>query len=174
MGKGFSVEVCQAWEAVLFEAPLPLTRRVAMRLSMVFGRPAPVFQVFARLAKLGLGGQQGDGGQYVSWLHEKDFVRAVEFLLEHTELSGTVNVCGPAPLPNRDFMRAVRKAFGVPFGLPGPRLALEVGAIFLRTETELILKSRRVVPRRLLDAGFEFEFNTWPAAVQDVVGGARQ
>lgn len=139
-----------------------------MRLSMVFGRQAPVFQVFANLTKLRLGGAQGDGGQFVSWLHEKDFLRAVDFLLEHEELSGAVNVCGPTPLMNREFMREVRRAFGVSWGLPGPRIGLEVGAVFLRTETELILKSRRVVPGRLLEAGFEFEFKTWGEAVRDV------
>lgn len=169
IGSGFSVEVCRAWEAALFAAELPQTRRVAMRLSMVFGRSAPVFQVFARLAKLGLAGTQGDGGQYVSWLHEKDFLRAVDFLLEHQELSGAINVCGPAPLTNREFMREIRRAFSMPLGLPAPRPALELGAFFLGTETELLLKSRRVVPQRLVEEGFEFEFKTWAAAVRDIV-----
>lgn len=174
IGSGFSVEVCQAWEAALFAETLPGTRRVAMRLSMVFGQSAPVFQVFARLTKLGLGGAQGRGDQYVSWLHERDFLGAVDFLLEHEELSGAVNVCGPNPLTNREFMKAVRRAYGARFGLPGPRLGLEVGALLMGTETELILKSRRVVPRRLLEAGFQFEFERWPDAVSEVVQSQRR
>lgn len=168
LGEGFSVEVCKAWEGALFESDLPQTRRVALRIALIFGKTAPVFKVFARLTKLGLGGAQGDGGQYVSWIHERDCVRAILFLLEN-DLSGPVNVCAPSPLPNRDFMRAVRRAFQVPFGLPAPAIAMKIGAVFLQTETELALKSRRVVPKRLLEAGFRFDFGTWNEATRDIV-----
>ena len=168
LGKGFSVEVCKAWEAALFERDLPKTRRVALRIALIFGQTAPVFNVFARLAKLGLLGPQGDGGQYVSWIHERDCLRALAFLLEN-DLSGPVNVCAPHPLPNREFARELRRVFGVPFGLPAPKLAMEIGAIFLQTETELALKSRRAVPKRLLDAGFEFDFSKWNDAARNIV-----
>ncbi len=173
IGSGFSVDVCRQWEAALMELPLPGVRRIAMRLSMVFGWEAEVFHVMSRLVRLGLGGTQGDGGQYVSWLHDTDFVRAVDWMLMHEELAGAVNVCAPAPLPNRDFMRTMRQALGRPFGLPAPRLALEVGAVFMRTETELILRSRRVVPGKLLDSGFRFLFEDWRAAVENVVDSAK-
>lgn len=173
LGKGFSVEVCQAWEGALFESDLPSTRRVAMRMSMIFGRTAPVFQVFARLVKLGLGGPQGDGGQSVSWIHERDCLRAILFLMEN-DLSGPVNVCAPNPLPNREFMRVLRRVFGRPFGLPAPSLAMKIGAVFLRTETELALKSRRAVPKRLLDAGFQFDFPTWDGAAKNIAGSPQR
>lgn len=169
LGEGFSVEVCKAWESALFESELPQTRRVALRMSMIFGRTAPVFNVFARLAKLGLGGPQGDGGQYVSWIHERDCLRAILFLLENETFSGPVNVCSPNPIPNREFTRVLRRVFGAPFGLPAPKFAMEIGAIFLQTETELALKSRRVVPKKLIEAGFKFDYPHWRLAVPHIV-----
>jgi hypothetical protein len=116
-----------------------------------------------------MGGRQGNGRQFVSWIHEADLARAVEFLIEDEEMEGPVNLAAPHPLPNRDFMAALREAWNVPNGLPAPALAIEVGAFFLRTESELVLKSRRVVPGRLLDAGFKFEFPNWPEAADDLV-----
>lgn len=168
LGEGFSVEVCKAWEAALFENDLPQTRRVALRIALIFGRTAPVFNVFARLAKLGLLGPQGDGGQYVSWIHERDCLRAILFLLE-CELSGPVNVCAPSPLPNREFTRELRRVFKMPIGLPAPTIAMKIGAVFLQTETELALKSRRAVPKRLLESGFSFDFAKWSDAARDIV-----
>lgn len=168
LGEGFSVEVCKAWEAALFENNSPRTRRVALRIALIFGSSAPIYQVFARLTKLGLGGPQGSGGQYVSWIHERDCLRAIAFLLQ-SELSGPVNVCAPKPLPNREFMRALRRVFGAKIGLPAPTIAMKIGAVLLRTESELALKSRRVVPQKLLDAGFQFDFSTWSEAARDIV-----
>lgn len=118
--------------------------------------------------RCGLGGTSGNGRQYVSWIHEIDFVRAVRWLIEHETLSGPVNLAAPNPLPNSEFMRALRKAWGISIGLPAAEWMLEIGAIFLRTETELILKSRRVVPGRLTQAGFKFEFPDWPAAAREL------
>ncbi|HVU25145.1 MAG TPA: TIGR01777 family oxidoreductase [Opitutus sp.] len=170
IGAGFSVEVCQAWEQAFFAAAAPKTRKVALRLSIVFGAaPGGAFEVFQRLVRLGLGGTQGDGGQFVSWLHLADFCRAVEWLLAHEEIAGPVNVCAPDPLPNADFMRAWREACGVPIGLPAAAWMLEIGALILRTETELLLKSRRVIPRRLQESGFHFDFTPWPRAIADLV-----
>ena len=116
----------------------------------------------------GLGGQAGDGRQYVSWIHDRDFVRAVLWLIEHDELDGVVNVAAPNPVPNAEFMSALRAAWGASFGLPAATWMLEIGALFLRTETELILKSRRVVPTRLTESGFTFEFPLWPEAAKDL------
>ena len=156
---GFSLEVIQAWERTLNEAVTPRTRKVAARTTMVLGLARnSVFPVLRRLARLGLGGRMGSGDQFVSWLHETDFLRAVEFLIEHEELSGTVNFAAPNPVPNHELMRAFRQLVGMPIGLPASAWMLEVGAFFLRTETELILKSRRVVPGRLVKAGFKFRF----------------
>src|SRR6185369_6394310 len=115
------------------------------------------------------GGPIAGGRQWVSWIHERDFTRAVELLVARDELTGPVNLAAPEPLPFRDFMAALRGAWGVPIGLPATRWMVELGAFFLRTDTELILKSRRVVPKRLLRAGFSFDFPEWPAAAQELI-----
>ncbi len=178
----FSVEVAQAWEQALFEARLPLTpalspsdgeremtRRVALRTSMVLGLGRnSVFPVLRRLTKFGLGGRQGSGKQFVSWIHVEDFCRAVEWIITHEELAGPINQCAPNPLPNAEMMKIFRDVCGVPIGLPATEWMLEIGAFFLRTETELIFKSRRVVPGRLLASGFEFYFPTFREALVDL------
>ena len=156
---GFSVEVALAWERVLAEAPTPRTRKVALRAAMVLGRdPNSVFPVLNRLARFGLGGKMGDGRQFVSWIHKMDFCRAIEWLVTHEDLSGPVNVCAPQPATNAAMMKIFREACGVPFGLPANRWMLEVGAFLLQTETELLIKSRRVQPRKLMESGFTFRF----------------
>jgi len=166
----FSVRVAKDWEAAFFGTETPRTRKVALRSAITFSpTPGNAFQVFLNLVRLGLGGKQGNGRQFVSWIHEDDFARAVEFLIGHEELDGAVNIAAPNPLPNREFMEALRDAWGVPNGFPAPAPLIEIAAFFLRTESELVLKSRRVVPGRLLDAGFEFEFPEWPKAAEDLV-----
>ena len=168
--RGFSARVARDWEAAFFSTETPRTRKVALRSAIIFS-PAPgsAFAVLSNLVRLGLGGRQGNGRQFVSWIHEDDFARAVEFLIHHEELDGPVNIAAPNPLPNRAFMEALRDAWDVPNGLPAPSLAVEIGAFFLRTESELVLKSCRVVPGRLLGAGFEFQFPGWPEAAEDLV-----
>jgi hypothetical protein len=166
----FSIQVAKDWEAAFFETPTPLTRKVALRSAITFSpTPGDAFAEFLNLVRVGLGGKQGNGRQFLSWIHEHDFARAVEFLIDHEDLDGPVNIAAPNPLPNREFMEALRDAWGMPNGLPIPTFALEIGAFFLRTESELVLKSRRVVPGRLLDAGFNFEFPNWPEAAEDLV-----
>ena len=167
----FSTDVARAWEQALWEAPTPHTRKVALRSAMVMSPDAGgVFDRLLWLVRAGLGGPAGSGRQFVSWIHEIDFIRAIEFLIEREDLSGPVNIASPAPIPNREFMHCLRQAW-CPYyiGLPLPRPILEIGAIFLRTETELLLKSRRVVPGRLLAAGFEFHFPQWRGACWDLV-----
>jgi uncharacterized protein len=169
IGSGFSVDVCRAWEAEVMAAPTPRTRRVLLRTAMVMGRDGGVFVPFRLLARLGLGGTLGNGRQFMSWIHEQDFARAIEWLIEHPELDGPVNLAAPVPLPNADWMRHFLGRFGPGFGLPAARWMLEMGAWALRTETELLLKSRRVVPGRLLEAGFEFRFPGLSLALDDLV-----
>ena len=164
----FSVEVAQAWERTLEAARTPATRKVALRTAMVLGADGGVFPVLRRLTRLGLGGALAGGGQYVSWIHEDDFFRAVEWLLVRADVSGAVNLAAPGPVPNRELMRCLREACGVPFGLPATRWMLEVGALVLRTETELILKSRRVVPGRLLEQGFVFQHPVLADALREL------
>lgn len=165
----FSLEVIHAWERALNDAQTPRTRKVALRTTMVLGHACnSVFPVLCRLARFGLGGRMGSGEQFVSWMHEADFCQAVEWIIAHEELAGPVNLAAPNPLPNAEMMRLFREAVGAPFGLPATEWMLEIGAVFLRTETELILKSRRVVPGQLLRSGFTFRFPTMREAIADL------
>ena len=165
----FSIEVVKKWERELNAAAAPNTRKVLMRSAIVMSpNEAGPFDMLLRLVRFGLGGAAGDGKQYVSWIHDQDFVRAVEWLIQHEELEGPVNLAAPNPLPNSEFMQALRQAWGTSFGLPATEWMLELGAFVLRSETELILKSRRVVPSRLLESGFIFQFPTWAEAAGDL------
>jgi uncharacterized protein len=166
----FSIEVAMAWEAAADEAVTPKTRKVLMRSAMTMSPDrGGIFDVMLGLVRKGLGGTAGDGRQFISWVHGHDFIRAVYWLIEHEEFEGPVNISSPHPLPNREFMRIFREAWGTRLGLPAFEWQLAIGAFFMRTETELVLKSRRVVPRRLLDSGFEFEFPEWEDAAKDLV-----
>lgn len=166
----FSIDVARAWERELEAAITPHTRRIAMRSAMVMSPDqGGIFDTLATLTKRGLGGSAAGGRQFVAWIHEADFIRAIEFLIAHDSLSGPVNISSPNPLPYAEFMRDLRRAMGVRIALPATKLMLEVGASLMRTETELVLKSRRVVPARLQEAGFEFTHPAWPAAAADLV-----
>ena len=166
----FSIEVAKRWEEAFWACETPDTRKVALRSAMVMSpERGGVFDVLLRLVRFGLGGAIGDGRQYVSWVHDADFVRAVDHILEHEQLAGAVNVAAPGPLPNFEFMRTLRNAWGTRFGLSAPLPLLELGTLLLRTESELVLKSRRVAPRRLLEDGFHFQFANWTAAAGDLV-----
>lgn len=168
----FSVEIAQAWERALDDAVTPRTRKVALRTVMVFGSDGDsVFGVLRGLTRRWLGGRMGSGCQYVSWIHERDFCRAIEWLIERDDIAGAVNIAAPNPVPNAEMMRLFREVCGVRIGLPAARWMLEIGAILLRTETELILKSRRVVPGRLLESGFRFEFPEMKSALASVAQG---
>ena len=165
----FSIDVAQAWERAFDEVVAPRTRKVTLRSAMTMSPgKGGVFATLLGLVRCGLGGRIGDGRQFISWIHYRDFITAVRWLIEHDDVSGIVNVAAPSPLPQADFMRALRDAAGAPFGLPTTMWMLELGAFFMRTETELILKSRRVVPARLLEGGFQFEFSKWPDAAADL------
>lgn len=167
-GEGFSVNVCRAWEAAMSGASLPGVRQIILRTTMVlgYGRNS-VYPVLMNLVRSGLGGRQGNGYQFVSWIHHHDFVRAVEFLID-SDLSGPVNLAAPYPITNRYFMQALRRSLGKRFGLPALAWMIEVGAVFMRTESELVLKSRRVVPGRLLESGFTFLYPTIDQAFREL------
>jgi uncharacterized protein (TIGR01777 family) len=165
----FSVDVATAWERAVDEIALPHTRKVKLRSAITMSPDrGGAFDVLLGLVRRGLGGRAGDGRQYVSWVHDADLVRAIYWIIEREELDGVVNIAAPYPVPNVEFMRALRDAWGVPFGLPASEWMLEIGARLMRTETELVLKSRRVVPGRLLQGGFSFLFPTWPEAARDL------
>ena len=165
----FSIDVARAWERTFAEAVVEGTRKVALRSAMTLSPdPGGVFDTLLGLVRRGLGGTAGDGRQFMSWIHEVDFIAAVRWLIDRDDIEGAVNVAAPNPLPNAEFMQVLREACGVRFGPPARRWMLEIGAVFLRTETELILKSRRVVPARLLEHGFEFTYRDWQPAAMDV------
>lgn len=166
----FSIEVATAWERAFREVPTPRTRKVVLRVAMVLGLgPNSVFPMLRRLTRFGLGGRMASGQQYVSWIHEIDFCRAVDWLIEHDELIGPVNLAAPNPVSNREMMATLRELIDASFGLPAPTWMLEIGAFLLRTETELILKSRRVVPGKLVSSGFAFHFAQMREAMADLV-----
>jgi NAD dependent epimerase/dehydratase family enzyme len=170
----YSIEIAKNWEQAQEQAPTPATRKVALRSAMVMSPDrGGVFDVMSRLARLGLGGSVAGGAQYVSWIHDEDFVQAVEFLIARDDLTGPVNLAAPGPVPHRDFVRALRRAWGVPAGLPATRWMAELGAFALRSDTELLLKSRRVVPGRLRAAGFTFAHPAWETAATSLVQRAR-
>ncbi len=165
----FSIEVATAWERALNETKTSGTRKVAMRAAMVLGMGGnSVYPMLRLLTRLGLGGRMGDGKQFVSWIHAQDFCRAVEWLIKHEELSGAINIAAPNPVTNAEMMKIFREVHRVPIGLPATKWMLELGAFFLRTETELIIKSRRVVSRRLPESGFTFDFTTLRVALEDL------
>jgi uncharacterized protein (TIGR01777 family) len=166
----FSIDVAKRWEETFFAACTPNTRKIALRSAMTMSPDrGGIFDTLLRLVRLGLGGAAGSGKQFVSWIHEMDFVRAIDYLIANEEMEGCVNIAAPWPLPNSQFMSVLRHVWGRRSGLSATEWMLEFGAMFLRTETELILKSRRVVPGRLLAAGFKFQFPDWPSAAQDLV-----
>lgn len=169
IGTGFSVEVCKQWEKTLFEAEAPV-RKIALRTGMVFGRGKEgVCGAFYHLVKRGLGGTLGSGQQKVSWIHLEDFCRSIHWLIDHRDLSGAINATSPEPVPNRLFMEIFRQEVGVKIGLPASQWMLEVGVLFMQTETELLLKSRYVVPARLLQSGFTFQYPSVRSALHAIL-----
>ena len=171
----FSIRVAKDWEDAFFASITPRTRKVALRSAIVMSPMAGgPFAILLSLVRFSLGGQQGDGRQFVSWIHALDFARAVGFLIANEAFDGPVNLASPNPIPNREFMAILREAWGMPNGISAPAPLLELAAMFLRTESELVLKSRNVIPARLLRAGFEFEFPTWREAAEDLVRQYRQ
>jgi uncharacterized protein (TIGR01777 family) len=170
----FSVRVATEWENALNKAQTPVTRKVAMRSAMVLGRDKnSVFPMLCRLAQFGLGGKMGHGRQFVSWIHQRDFCRAVEWLIAREDLGGPINICSPNPLSNAEMMKAFRDVMGMPIGLPATRWMLEIGALVLKTETELIIKSRRVIPNRLIELEFSFHFPFMRQALEDLLANRK-
>lgn len=168
-GTGFSVGIATSWEKAFFDFKLPATRQVALRMAIVLGKDGGVMKPLSNLVRFGLGGHQGNGKQMFSWIHIEDLGNIISFLQEHTEISGPVNCAAPNPVPNKTMMQALRKTMHVGIGIPSPKFLLEIGAVFIRTETELVLKSRWVIPERLQQAGFQFTFPEITAAFEDII-----
>ncbi len=171
----FSIEVAQAWENTFERAHVPNTRKVALRSAIVLSPDrGGIFDVLLRLVRFGLGGQSGSGKQYVSWIHDRDFAAAIDWIVNHDTICGIVNLSSPFPVTNAELMSTLRNSWGIGFGLPATDWMLELGAVFLNTETELVLKSRRVIPGRLLLSGFNFRFAKWDDASNDLCQRWRQ
>ena len=158
IGNDFSMNIAKSWEKAFFETKTPKTLKTALRTSIVLGKNGGAFIPLKTLAKLGLGGKQGNGKQFISWIHEKDFARAVAFVIEN-KLENEINIVSPNPIRNVDFTTKLRKAVGMPFGISQPEWLLEIGSKIINTETELVLKSRNVIPKRLQENGFTFKYN---------------
>ena len=169
IGSGFSVDVAKAWENTFFSFQLPHTRQAALRISIVLGDGGGVMGVFKRLALLGVGGKQGKGNQKFSWIHLEDVYRIIRFIETNEQLSGVFNCASPYPVTNKQLMDTLRQTLRVPFGIPTPAWLLEIGAVFIRTETELILKSRWVIPNRLVNEQFQFKYETLDEALKHIL-----
>ena len=168
IGNDFSMNIAKSWEKAFFETKTPRTLKTALRTSIVLGKNGGAFIPIKRLTKFGLGGKQGNGNQFISWIHEKDFARAIEFIIEK-EMIGIVNLISPKPISNTDFMAKLRREMKIPFGFPTPKLLLKIGAKIIGTETELVLKSRNVIPKRLQENGFTFKFETLEETFKDLL-----
>lgn len=168
-GEGFSVDVCQKWEKTFEESNTPHTRKITLRMSIVLGKNGGALRPLNNLVRLGLGGTQGKGNQYISWIHEKDLHRMFVWMIENEEIKGVFNCAAPNPITNQYFLKTLRKVHRQPIGLPAARWMLEVGAWCIGTETELILKSRRVIPQKALKKGFQFEFEHIEKTLKDLL-----
>lgn len=173
-GSGFSEMVCIEWEKAFESIALPRTRKVLLRTSIVLGPTDSAMPRLLNLVKFGLGGHQGNGQQFMSWIHERDVVNVIEWLRKHPSASGIFNCTAPQPVANDTFMRTLRQEMNIPFGLPAPEFLLSLGAKIIGTETELVLKSRKVYPQRLLDNGFVFEFPDLKSAIVDLCQRAKK
>lgn len=169
IGTGFSVEVAKEWEKAFFSFSLPGTRQAALRIAIVLGPDGGVMTPYKNLVRFGLGGVQGPGTQKFSWIHVEDLYRIILFLNEEKELSGVFNCASPDPVTNRELMANLRNVMNKKIGLPTPKWMLEAGAVFIKTETELVLKSRWVIPERLEKAGFVFQYDTLEKALRQII-----
>ncbi|WP_079242386.1 TIGR01777 family oxidoreductase [Chryseobacterium indologenes] len=169
VGDDFSMNICKSWEEEFFAGKNEEIRKVALRTSIVLGNNGGAFPKLKMITKLGLGGKQGRGNQMVSWVHIEDFCRAVDWIIQDENLSGTVNITAPTPLSNQSMMRKLRHKTKVAFGLNAPVWQLEIASIFLNTETELLLKSRNVYPEKLIKSGFKFSYSTFDEAILNLL-----
>ncbi|MEQ9165779.1 MAG: TIGR01777 family oxidoreductase [Fulvivirga sp.] len=168
IGEGFSVDVCQKWEAAFNQAKTPFTNKITARIGIVLGKEGGAFIPLKKIVKCGLGGNMGKGNQYFSWIHEDDFASVIEHFITNNRM-GIYNVTAPSPIRNKDLMRLLRDKLGVNIGLHNPKFLLEIGAFLMSTETELLLKSRNVIPARLLNEGFTFKYNKLEQALDNLI-----
>lgn len=169
IGTGFSVGIATAWEKSFFDFNFQNTRQVALRMAIVLGKEGGVIHPLKKLVRFGLGGKSGKGNQMFSWIHIEDVFNIIQFVQQNERIHGAINTAAPNPETNRSFMQKFRKWMHMPLGLPTPTWLLKIGAVIIKTETELILKSRWVIPETLLNAGYIFKYPTLDAALNDIL-----
>src|SRR5690606_4406538 len=169
IGNDFSMNIAKAWEKEFFTFKVQGTRKVALRTSIVLGKHGGAFKPLKSIVKIGFGGKQGNGNQFVSWIHEEDFARAVEFIINNNIIDNIINVVSPLPVRNKQFMASLRKALNMSVGIPVNKTLLELGSKIIQTETELVLKSRNVIPKRLTEYGFTFKYQTLEKAFSNII-----
>jgi uncharacterized protein (TIGR01777 family) len=168
IGDDFSMNICKSWEKEFFKTENQNIRKIVLRTSIVLGKNGGAFPKFKQISKLGLGGKQGRGNQMMSWIHIDDFCEAVNFIIENENLNGAINITAPNPLSNENMMKQLREKIKIPFGIPSPIWLLEIASIFIKTETELMLKSRNVYPEILLENGFQFKYDNFEKALENL------
>ena len=168
IGNDFSMNIAKSWEKAFYNVETDKTLKTAVRTSIVLGKSGGAFIPLKRLTQFGFGGKVGNGNQFVSWIHEFDFARAIAFIIDK-KLTGNINVVSPNPKRNIDFMRELRKAVRIPFGIPISESMLKIGAKVIQTEPELVLKSRNVIPKRLTENGFTFEYHDLEKAFKNLL-----
>jgi NAD dependent epimerase/dehydratase family enzyme len=166
----FSVQVCKLWEKTFFEQPTPGTRKIALRTAITLGKGG-VITPYLNLCKSGLGGKHGNGRQMFSWVHAEDVARMIEWLYENKKAEGIYNCVAPNVVSNYSFMKILRDITGHTIGLPAPAWMLEAGAFLIGTETELMLKSRWVIPARAMQEGFVFKYQLVNNALKQIING---
>ena len=169
IGTGFSVDIATQWESTFYQSTLPKTRRIALRTAIVLGTEGGALLPLKRLVKYGLGGNQGSGNQMFSWIHQEDVYQSILFLIRNEQLKGSFNLSSPNPINNMTMTNALRRVLKMPFGLPSPIWLLNFGAVLIRTETELVLKSRWVLPKRLVQNGYQFKYSTIQNALESLM-----
>ena len=169
IGDDFSMNIAKSWEQSFYNITNPKTRKIALRASIVMGKNGGALIPLKTLTKFGLGGKQASGKQKVSWIHELDFARAIDFLIDNKDLDGNFNLSVVNPTDNYTLMKTMRKALKMPIGINHPVWLLKFGAKVIGTEVELVLKSRNVIPKRLLDNGFKFKYKNIELALTNLL-----
>ena len=157
-GVGFSPQICKEWEQAFYETETPKTRKVFLRIGLVLQRGGGILKPFLNLARFGLGGKIGTGEQYMSWIHEEDFANIIDWVIQEKSIEGILHCASPYPVTNKEFMKSMRSAVSMPFGLPNPGFLIRLGAVFIGTEPELVLSGRRVVSKILAENNFKFKY----------------
>ncbi len=168
-GIDYVAQVCDQWEGAFEAIDVAALRKVILRLGIVLGSDGGFLQVMARITRFFVGGQAGDGRQFISWVHMNDLCGMFLASIEYPEVTGVYNACAPDPVMNRDFMRTLRDVLNRPWSPPVPPIAVRLGSWLMGSEGKLALMGQRVLPEHFLKQDFPFEFPTLRPALQDLL-----